>query len=415
MPKGSLEALYALSKADWQGVDNSSNKEAAISAAMASQLDVVLVKDPRKDGAFFSIPDAALQKNWTMDALSSMHGFLRITRPSVVMEEKTGLVMGVFLNKTVMPDLANLAAKLPALHTLLRKRMAPCRRRGLYMFGFRYNQQRDCHKKEKRNLRTGYYTCKTASHAAHLFRDKAAKALIVEVASAICGLEKVISPAMAKHRLHHATKTGHPGIWPRVSIKRCVTPCIGASQGYCSKVHRDQGSNDMSETIAFNSKGLPKSAEYCFAVADAGVVFDLSAGGDASMVMVPGSIRHGTPGLNPKFKGEHLAVGVVVIGKENMTRKKALRDTKWTCDRLEDGNVCNPFIAKFAIYKELECECCEGLSSTSKNRMFACDECNDGYHVNCLGAHPIPTENKVWYCPKCLPIVKQAVRSFLSG
>lgn len=396
---GSDAAIQMISSAKWIGVRADVK---AIGLKYAKLLDVVIV-DTKRFKKFKINP-----KHWNMNDLVGRHKFFRAKRPSIIIEKHTKLIIGLMLTGLEVPKLTTVIRKLPTLHSSLHGRMAlNTKRPGLCMFGYRWNTQWCCTVKSRRNLATGYYCAKSVKHAIELWRDKAAKALVVKIASSMCRLERAVAPAMGAHRVRHASMSKHPGIWPGESISACPAPCLGVSQGYVSEVHRDRGFMSMSEMIVWNSAGVAVRSGYCFALVDAGVVFDLISPRGV-MCMVPGSVRHGTPGLNRGFTPDHTGIGAVILNKTNLATPQAIACTELIRLRLEEDAACNPFIARFSINDELECELCWSLSSTLKNPMYICHECHSGYHAKCLTPRPFPAADEAWFCPTCTPLVEAA-------
>ena len=48
--------------------------------------------------------------------------------------------------------------------------------------------------------------------------------------------------------------------------------------------------------------------------------------------------------------------------------------------------------------KKCGCRKCSG--KYDKDSIIMCDECNNGYHLECLGLTVLPQEDE-WFCPEC--------------
>ena len=244
------------------------------------------------------------------------------------------------------PELAALGPKLPGLHRKLFGKLSPIPSRpGLGMVGYRLNKNGYTH--TKRNMRTGYYCGKSATLAKAMFEDDNMKAIVVDVASEMCRIEMDVAPPMGVHRAEHARESGHPGIYPGVPHSVCTAAALGYSEGYVSAIHDDQGSEDMTETIAWCSKDVKRDSGYAFGVFPAGVLFDLLAH-DSVMCMVPCALEHGTLALNDGSK--HKGVGVVIVNKANLVTPEAIADSAVLTERLDaGGKVKNHFLGNYSV------------------------------------------------------------------
>ncbi|MEW5313380.1 MAG: hypothetical protein WDW38_004951 [Sanguina aurantia] len=263
---GTPEAVALIEQgAGWEGVSDQHARLPAICSELRQLLDVVLVARER----FTSTQREQLAPDWNMAALVGRHGFLRVCRPAVVLERGTLLVMGVFLDGTVLRELPSLASRLPQLHKTLVRRMNPSTvRKGLYLYGYRFSTSHNRLSQNHLMLQAGYHCCTSLKNAVELWYDEAEKASIVGVPSDICKLEAKVAPAAA-YRMDHAVKSCHPGISLGVSIEDCPAHAVGASVGYASLLHCDnkkKSHQHMPETILYNSAGVPEGSGYCFAI-----------------------------------------------------------------------------------------------------------------------------------------------------
>jgi hypothetical protein len=390
---GSVAARRALAGARWAEVDGA---QPLLGPGILVGMDVVLADAGHFGGL------QVLDGDWDLDGLTSRLGFLRVSRPSVVLDRDTRAVMGVFATGATHPAVATAAALLPRAHALLSAHMSENRlRRGIRMFGLRWNPQGYCSEVGRLNMRTGYYCAKSKEHAVQLSRSAGC---VVDAASAICRAEAALSPVMAAHRLEHARACRSPGIVPGVPAEACPATAAGFSSGYVSEVHNDRGFRSMSETIVWNPTAVAPGSGWTFAVVDAGVAFDLQADPNAAMAMVPGTVRHGTA----RARRDHGGIGAVVLNKANLMRPEALGDIDLINWRLAHGACCaNPFVPKFSAREDAaRCELCARASR--EHEMLLCDECNDGYHAGCLGLRAVPEGH--WVCPICAPLLKRARR-----
>lgn len=385
----------ALKGARWADVSHVNGR--SIGQKYLHIVDVILV-----DTAAFS--QTAFVKGahgWTRRGLLD-RGFLSVSRPTVLLalaEQERYHILALFLTGTEVEGLSGLSRKFPQLHETLIGRMNPIRLRPkLCMIGYRWNRWGS-----SSNLPTGYHCTTTLKHAVSLWRDSVAKALVVSVATRMCDVERDVSPVMARHRAQHAVDSAHPGILPGISTLSCPAHALGISKGYVSDAHSDASAKGMVEMIVWNSDSLKKKAGYTFAIVDAGVIFELRSDSGAAMCMVQGSVRHGTPRLDPSFRGLHCGFGAVVINKENLLSEKAVAGTKRVRER-----TSNPFISSFAradrqCHAKRHCREC----IRSYGAVMECAECNKAFHPMCAA---VTASSKVGLrlCPACLPLVEAA-------
>ena len=392
MRAGSRGAMAVLVRAPWHG-GGADEYAPAVSPSVASKLDVVMVR-----------ADAGREVSgtaWHMRALEQDLGFTVIRRSSAVIDAGSGRVLALFLTGHEFGDVAALSLRLPDLYARLKGVMNPNRvRPGICMFGYRWNSQGHCNHACRPNMRTGYYPCGTLASARSLWRGDGGltQDAVVGSAAAMCATERLVSPSMAARRAAHAEASGHPGIWPGTSHQTCAAPTLGVSQSYVSPPHVDHGFADMAETIAWSSKGVPQGSGYCFAVTDAGVVFDLLAH-DGTMCIVPGSVTHGTPGLAPGFPSEHAGIGLVVLNKANLLSAEAKQDTQEVALRLTDTG--NPFVQRFYVSDpdNVRCEACRRGDLAAE--LLLCDNCHRGYHRGCCLPGASSFSSKEWLCHGC--------------
>lgn len=385
LPAGTRDAAKALRGARWAGISRGGS--ASISNTYLKVVDVILVDTSSFQDMVF-VKGAA---GWTKKGLLD-RGFLSVSRPTVVLCKDTSHILALFLTGEEVTGLCNLTLKFPELHKSLVGPMNPIRKRPkLCMLGYRWNRW-----KYHLTFQTGYHCTKTLKQAIQLWRNKAALGLVVDVATEMCATERDVSPAMAHHRSLHAEDSAHPGILPGVSTVSCPAQALGISQAYVSDVHSDASAKGMVEMIVWNASGLTRAADYCFAIVDAGIVFDLTPQCGAAMCMVQGSVRHGTPGLATGFRGVHRGFGAVVINKQNILTDDARVGTKRIRDR-----TTNPFVQSFAQEKR-HCHLC---SSARIETLESCEECNKSFHPRCA---PVVRSCQVnmKLCTACLPLVE---------
>lgn len=389
---GSNAAMSIIHNARWKNA----GKGHAVSPDIANLLDVVVSTDTaeRKVG-----PEPC-DADWHAEALVEKHKYLIVSRSTLVVDREHCVLALFVVASPAWPELPAMVPLLHKLYDVMHDVMPDSKlRKGIRMFGYRYNKMghfatgvgRAC-------MCTGYYPAVTHAKAIRLRRDSLAKEAVVGVASTVCMLESRIAPAMARHRADHAAACNHPGIWPGTSHDICSASALGISRGYVSHPHVDLGFADMAETIVWSSKDVQTGSRYCFAVVDAGIVFDLLAA-EATMCMVPGSVRHGTPRRKKGMECGDTGVGVVLLNKANLLSRAVLCETRELCDRVLH-NTLNPFITGFSsTYRGVVCFKCR--SSRRMQSMLLCDECNTGCHAECLGI-PMPPEGG-WTCPRCMP------------
>lgn len=394
LPRGSPAALTALKRAKWREV---ACRKPCVGSEVALLVDVVVVDASR----FTDIGDIG-DEHWTKRGLVK-RGFLSTGRASVVLERGTMHILSMFLTGAEVATLSQLAARFPALHCDLLPNMNPIPSRpDLVMCGYRFNENQENNSYLRKNLDTGYYCVKSKQRATELWRDEGAKGRLVEVASAMCDVERSVSPAMAEHRAGHSEKSEHPGFLPGVSKKRCSAVALGISKSYVSRDHFDEGAEGMAECIVWMSKRMRKTSDYVFADVGARIVFDLVNPSGAAMCLIPGSERHGTPGLRSGCDDHHEGFGAVILNKANVASERAITSTRKLVRRLRKRKVpTNPFLGSFSVKDQLECRVCGETGAPVDIRV--CGECNQGVHRSCahLTAHP-SCDDKVRYCPPCM-------------
>ena len=390
---GSVGAMRMLTNASWHG-GSAADEKTAVDPSFAHKLDVVVVHAV----AGRRVPDAA----WHMHALQQHMGFTAIHKSSAVVDAESGRVMVLFLTGHDLPGLDALSRRLPDLHERLHGTVnANNARKGIHMFGYRWNSQGHCNHACRDNMRTGYYPCSSLSSAHSIWRGDGGRMqeAVVGSAAAICELERMVSPSMAERRTAHATASGHPGIWPGTPHDVCPAPTLGVSRAYVSLPHVDHSFADLAETIAWSSKGVPDGSGFCFAVSDAGVVFDLLAH-EGTMCIVPGSVMHGTPRLSPGFPSDHSGIGMVVLNKANLLSAEAKADTREITARLTESG--NPFVQRFYVSdpNSVSCKVCGRGDRAAQ--LLLCDNCHLGYHRSCCSVESVATNSTdEWLCHAC--------------
>jgi hypothetical protein len=337
-------------------------------------------------------------KDWNKDDLVRKHGFTCVTRSTVVVDKYTHEVLVDFATGDTHPELVDVSKRLPDVHSLMRN-MNELRhdRDGLFMFGVRHSNQATI--KNPKTMPTGYYTAKTLRAALELREDPRLREALVPAATGLCALERAISPAMGANRSRHAALTGHPGMVPgMVDVAACPVAACAISHGLTNKVHVDK-SRFMSETICWY-KG------HCFSVVDAGVVFDLSVH-DATMVMVLGSLRHGTP--NERAGVEANGYGFAIVNKDNLAEGKAIRELATLRELLACSPEANPYVQSFATPPDYD-YACKHCSSTDGGKIYLCDLCSEGFHVACDTPGVKKTAKDVAFCSGCTVIVATRAR-----
>lgn len=391
---GSAAALSKLSLATWKDI---SSDLPAVGDGYLKLVDVIIVD--KSVHPQITIKETKVKGNWTKAGLLRL-GCISVSRPSVVLEKGTHHILSMFLPGSSVVSLTDIALKFPDIHTTLHPNMNPHKGRpDLVMFGYRFNVKQRSNEELLKNLPTGYYCARTPQRATTLWRDERIKALIEEVASAMCRVERELSPAMAEHRMAHAVKSKHPGIMPGVSKERCSAPSFGISKGYVSIGHIDEGAEGMAECIVWLSRGMSKLTEYVFADVSARVMFDLVNDSESAICLIPGSELHGTPGLNPKFRGKHKGFGAVVINKANLSTSTAITDTLRVLSRLEGDIPTNPLLGSFTVDNQLKCKVCGHEGDVGQPAV--CDEC--GLWVHCGGVTERgDSDVRMWYCDCCM-------------
>lgn len=331
-PAASLEATYCHGRARWKDI---ASQGVAISQEFRDLFDVVLA-DTSDSGTATKVDKG----DYNMHGLTSKHGYLSITKASLVLEGSTFLVLGVFVTALVAPQLTDMADPLALLYNTMKLHVPDCcNRPGLRMFGYRFCQY------AKHLSQMGYYVCRDAWD---LYNDREARAVVEGIGSSACALERLISPPMGLERMKHAEQSNHPGIWPGVPISKCSATALGISRGYSSWFHNDFG-DQMSETITFDTRDVPNDSGYCFAIARGRVLFSLLHSGGAAMTMVQGTIMHGTPNLNPGVPKIHGGIGCVMVSKTNVLNEKRVAESKRFKDCLADPRFDSscPFTTEF--------------------------------------------------------------------
>lgn len=336
-PAGSPRAVDLLRRSRWDGVVVTPKASEAIASSLHATLDVVCVASGAP-GFTIDPPESA----WTGRTLQHAHGYLRVDRDCVVLARDCRQVLAVFITGKALPAVAQAAGSLPALQQTLGASMwAQKNRPGLTMFGVRWNRH-----ERVENARVSYYAAKSLPAADSLYNSPSTKAAVLGTATAMCSAEREVAPTMAAHRAAHGLRSGHPGIWPGSGVTpQCPVPALGISRGYVSPPHCDKGFMHMAETIVWSTRGVKPQAEYCFAVTDAGVLFDLCAD-EAVMCMVPGTVRHGTPRTRKGF-ADQPGTGAVIISKANLLTSDAQADMA-TLRRALPSCRTNPLVGEFA-------------------------------------------------------------------
>ena len=393
LAKGSKEALAALKRAWWsegdveKGVDPLARS--AIAPSLWKALDVRLVDD---DGEDSNIPPA----DWTRDGLVEKHGFAVVSRSTAVIDRASGRVMGLFvLGEDIGPDFVRTCEGLKGAYAVMKECFPEnCQRKGIRMFGLRYNKQET---RRKRHMTT-YYVARNLRSAILADRQRE---VVLDVARGICAAERRVAPDMGARRVEHAQTCCSPGIYPGVPIAECAATSMGLSMGYGSTEHEDEPERNQSETIAYCSEGVSPEAGYVFAFSRAKVVADLTAS-KASLVMVPGRDRHGTPRVRAGHEN-HSGVGVVVISKANLLKDEAREDVAMLRWRIENGQAGkNPFVPNYAAREG--CECCVDCGRSDRAAVLVlCDVCNRGRHADCHGLKGVPKGGFV--CRECASII----------
>lgn len=407
-PCGSAAALAEIALAKWKDV---TSDMPAVGEAYRSLVDVIVVDKSVRP--HISVADTQVNSKWNRKGLMKQ-GCISVGRPSVVIEKGTHHILSMFVTGAVIESLTEIAKKFPDIHTTLCPNMNPHKGRpGLVMFGYRFNVKQKSNEELLKNLPTGYYCAKTPQRATALWRDERIKAMVVEVASAMCRVERDLSPAMAEHRLAHAIRSQHPGILPGVSHDRCSAPSFGISKGYVSMGHVDKGAEGMAECIVWLSAGMSKKAEYVFADVSARIVFELVNTSGSAICLIPGSELHGTPGLSPDFRGKNNGFGAVVINKANLSTSTAITDTLRILSRLEGDVPTNPLLGSFTVDNQMKCNVCGHEGDVGQPSV--CDEC--GLWAHCVNVTEIVTgELHKWYCDTCMPHINlHAKRQRLSS
>ena len=394
LPAGSESAVDAIRGARWPGTTVAGFR--AISRSIEAKLDVVVVDS----ACMQDDPASRVCADWTRDTLVERHGYVEACRSTLVIGKQCKTVLGLFV---LGRDIGNAFRRtagpthMRGAYRLLRDSMIPGQRRGIFMFGLRFNPQETVAKR----MQACYYRTRSQAKAVRLVRHCKT---VIDCAAGICAAERLVAPEMAARRTMHARMCRSPGIFPGVSIKTCPATSLGMSMGYRSPPHLDAPHNNQAETIAYCSEGVPTSAGLVFALPVPGVLLSLTAD-TTSLVMVPGNMLHGTPAARPGHR-DHACIGAVVISKANLLNAAAQEDISWIRWRIRTGNAAsNPFMPGYAVRPGTEsCRVCG--DSDREDQLLLCDVCNSGMHADCCGMNGrVPKGSYV--CDACSKLSQQ--------
>lgn len=407
-PRTSPGARAILELVTWKDCQNADSN--AVGAKYMELVDVIVI-----DKAMFDdIGEVA--DHWNKAGLLSL-GFLTVSRPSVVVERGTYHILSLFLTGVEVSSLTDLALKLPDLHKGFHPNMNPIRsRKDLVMIGFRDNEKQNNTPVLKKNMSTGYYCAKSDQKAADLWRNEALIALAAHIATSMCQIERDVSPAMGAHRSAHAVLSRFPGFMPGMSTDVCSAAALGVSEGYVSEAHNDAGALGMAEFIIWLSSMMCQSSEYVFADVGARIVFDLVNISGSALCIIPGTERHGTPGLSPTYKGKGKGLGAVIVNKANLVTKRAIGNTQLLLRRMKGDISPNPFRGSIAIKNQRMCDLKCGKKGTLAS-LRVCDECNKAMHRRCgsLTLHCSLKGVNMWFCRCCSRLVKNSEKNGRKG
>jgi hypothetical protein len=452
VPAGSARAVQLLASAEWRDAAGARvggpRGPPAIADTTRPLLDVLLV-DPDMDDT------GPAPCDWHAQALVERHGYRWVSRPTAVLARDGAAVYVLAVYVRVggsassratrssashaernaqmelalsLPSLSRLPARVEALHASLATRMPSLAQRpGIRMFGCRWNRQGWCRDSARERLRTGWYPAVSRAAALELTGDEQHRLAVVSFGEDLCALERELAPAAAAHRVDHARRSGHVGLWPGVDTVRVPAAALGVSRGYASPPHVDMGFAGMAEAITWSSRGVPTEARYCFAVVAARVVFDLSDACGGVAVLVPGHVRHGTPRLAPGHGGavvhdprrsnhaprstlhatyaDHAGLGAVVLNKSDLVEKdEARRDCAELRWRVERGVLSNAFLTGSSLdVADAACVTCRARDGADS--MLLCDLCNEPRHVHCAGLASVPRGG--YLCARCARVAAQ--------
>ena len=306
---GSPAALDCIRRGKWQNVETHEPAIGNIS------IDVVLVDFTE------SLKEVPTQ-DWCMSSLISKHGFLRVTRPAVVIDAKTSVIAGMFLTDRFV-EVRRATELLDSVKEFLFEYMPDANlRKGIRMYGhreYRYGK--------KGTNPMGPYRAKDDAIWQKIKRlrevDKTARMQYL--------IELLAAPAMAAQRMKHARDTRSPGLTRGLSDTR-LSPAtaFGISRNYGNKkketrLHRDgimvNHIDDKDKGVSLEnivwlgakpSESKEKSA--CFALG-CRVLFDLTVA-ESTCALVQGRLYHGTPMLDSKSQNpDRPRIGAVIINK----------------------------------------------------------------------------------------------------
>jgi hypothetical protein len=155
---------------------------------------------------------------------------------------------------------------------------------------------------------------------------------------------------------------------PGVSGEDNDVVAMGISRGYVCKSHTDGSKDDFSETIVWKD-GMP------FSIVRYSLLF---AGGSYKMLMVLGSVEHGTP--DAKINESKPAYGAAIICKGELL--KHAEQIKFINSRGTKYSY-NPFMPNYS-YDDAQTMCCvRGCATRTDDVSFRCSACLEGYCKNC--------------------------------
>jgi len=287
---------------------------AVVSEAYEALVDVVLVHGVRADGGGvradgFGASGRWDRTTWCADYLRGSLGFLSIERSSLVVDVDAGEGMALFVaGECLVRDVTD---RFPDLHRLMSAVHKPTEKRRktdnarILMAGLRFVPYLD------EDKRLWWYATRPSGSAAAA--APAADREVRRAAEALGLLLALVSPSAGAHSTTLARLAcGSLGPLPGVERQHGPTS-IGASMGYVSLPHYDQGQ----ETVAFDGRAVSPADGWAFALVKARVVCRLRTETNAStFVTLPGGHLHGTPHLSVGRADDHKGIGVVACTKE---------------------------------------------------------------------------------------------------
>ena len=279
------------------------------------------------------------KKRWTQKFLKKKFGFKVLRRSSVVIDVREGevaLIVAVGGDQSpIARRVRDAARRIEPMHTAMSTTFSHNIRRpddngAVVVSGLRF-----CEYDTPGGA--GYYRPLRPNAE----RDAVTHGLVDDMAEAVSGIERDISPAAAGARLAVGDLISpHLGPSPlnvrKVIGKKSPSPLdvrkvickkrhgvkvVGVSKGYVSPPHQDH--TLVMETVVWDSRKLSHAQQYGFACLRLGIIVALRGKVyDSVMVMVPGRDLHGTLYLKGG-RSDHGGFGTVIVTKNSLASDQA--------------------------------------------------------------------------------------------